>query len=67
MPRDETVPQVIQQWGSLSLEEPAYDLCGSAERQLLLTERFAGYEFGIVQCRNCGLVYSCPRPSPELR
>jgi len=61
------VAQVVEQWGSAPLDEPACDLCGSTERTQLATERFAGYVFGVVRCRRCGLVYSCPRPSLQLR
>jgi SAM-dependent methyltransferase len=51
------------------VEEVACNLCDSKEWQLLYTvpvRRFGPPgEFGLVRCRNCGLVYVNPRPSPE--
>ena len=61
------VAGAVKRWGSVPLDQPACDLCGSTERFTLATERFAGYEFRVVKCPRCGLAYSCPRPSPKLR
>lgn len=45
------------------------DLCGLDEAESLLTgkDRLLGgeEEFGVVRCRNCGLIYTNPRPTQE--
>ncbi len=45
------------------------DLCGLDNVESLLSgkDRLLGgeEEFGVVRCRNCGLIYTNPRPTPE--
>lgn len=53
-----------------AIEFPACALCGSEDRVIVygnahdLLYGTPGY-FDIVRCRECGLVYLCPRPTPE--
>ncbi len=51
------------------MEEVACNLCGSDQWQVVQTvpvQRFGPPgEFNLVQCRDCGLRYLNPRPSPE--
>ena len=45
------------------------DLCGLDDTQILFTKKdkfgIAEYEFNVVRCRGCGLLYINPRPSRE--
>jgi 2-polyprenyl-3-methyl-5-hydroxy-6-metoxy-1,4-benzoquinol methylase len=49
------------------LENCDCPLCESRPARTLATEIFAGYHFGVVQCVNCGMVYTKPRPSAAWR
>jgi len=40
-------------------------LCGSANERVLKIERKDGETFRIVQCKNCGLVFTNPQPLPK--
>lgn len=50
-------------------EEPACDLCGSRESASLYRDEAwkgqAPAPAALVRCRRCGLIYLCPRPSPD--
>ncbi len=59
--------EFVRQWGTEPLEYPACALCGVTDRRQLLVEHFAGYVFGVVECSNCGFVYTCPRLPLKLR
>ena len=58
---------IVSQWPCLPLEEVECCLCGSGDRRELCRERFAGYEFRVVECMRCGLAFTSPRPSAALR
>ena len=40
-------------------------LCGSDNERVLKVEKEDSWDFRIVQCRNCGLVYTNPQPTPQ--
>ncbi len=64
---DGTVAELVAHWAQQPLEEPACDWCGATERRVLEWEVYALHTFRGVRCRRCGLVYTCPRPTPQMR
>lgn len=49
------------------LENVSCELCGNNDLRLIITEEWFDYEFNVVRCKHCKLMFTNPRPTRQWK